>query len=325
MRCRRWHIAFRSRNIIRHRLARNSESKWNKNGTKNSLDPAPFYWHQVTVNLQATQKVVVDAARAAGALMRKNLNAEKKANEITLHDIKLELDVRCQKLIETKLHRAFPHVALLGEEGESGAADAEFRWVVDPIDGTVNFAHRIPHASVSIALQKRVEGRGSKPAASKRPAPKHATLDSQHDTLLGVVYDPFQDEMWTAIRGGPARLNGRVIHVSHSRKLNECIASIGFAKNRTNLERALPYFLWLSRRVRKIRMFGSAALALTYVATGRLDIYIERGISLWDIAAGGLIVQCAGGRFWYEPTAGRYKYRMISSNGLVHDKLPLPK
>lgn len=258
--------------------------------------------------------------------MRKNLDAEKKANEITLHDIKLELDVRCQKLIETKLHRAFPQVALLGEEGEAGPADAEFRWVVDPIDGTVNFAHGIPHASVSIALQKRVEVQRSKPEPSKRPPlKKPATRSAQHATLLGVVYDPFQDEMWTAIRGGPARLNGRIIRVSRSRELKECIASIGFAKNRTNLERALPYFLWLARRVRKIRMFGSAALALTYVATGRLDVYIERGISLWDIAAGGLILECAGGRFWYEPTAGYHKYRMISSNGLVHHKLPVPK
>lgn len=257
--------------------------------------------------------------------MRKNLNAEKKANEITSHDIKLELDVRCQKLIETKLHRAFPQVALLGEEGESGATDAEFRWVVDPIDGTVNFAHGIPHACVSIALQRKVHDPGTMTKASKRRAAKHATRNTQHATLLGVVYDPFQDEMWTAIRGGPARLNGRIIHVSRSRQLSECMASIGFAKNRTNLERALPYFLWLARRVRKIRMLGSAALALTYVATGRLDVYIERGISLWDIAAGGLIVECAGGRFWYEPTAGYHKYRMISSNGLVHDKLPVPK
>jgi myo-inositol-1(or 4)-monophosphatase len=277
------------------------------------------------VNLQATQKVVVDAARAAGALMRKNLHAEKKANEITLHDIKLELDVRCQKLIEKKLYRAFPEVALLGEEGDAGETDAEFRWVVDPIDGTVNFAHGIPHASVSIALQKRIPGSKIPAGTSKRPAREHATRNTQYETILGVVYDPFQDEMWTAIRGGPARLNGRVIHASRSRNLNECIVSIGFAKNRNNLERALPYFLWLVRRVRKVRMFGSAALALTYVATGRLDVYVERGISLWDIAAGGLIVECAGGRFWYEATQGRHKYRMISSNGLVHDKLPVPK
>lgn len=267
---------------------------------------------------------VVDAAEAAGALMRKNLRAEKKANEITSHDIKLELDVRCQKLIERKLHAAFPDIALLGEEGEAGEADAEYRWVVDPIDGTVNFAHGIPHAAVSIALQQRVEGRGSRVGGSVR-AQQRGTRNTEHTTLLGVVYDPFQNEMWTAIRGQPARLNGRVIHVSKTRNLNECIVSIGFAKNRSSLEKALPYFIWLARRVRKIRMYGSAALALTYVASGRIDAYVERGISLWDVAAGGLIVECAGGKFWMEPTEGRHKYRMISSNGRVQNKLPAPK
>src|SRR6516225_9604493 len=164
--------------------------------------------------------------------MRKNLNAEKKANEITSHDIKLELDVRCQKLIEKKLHSSFPEVALLGEEGDSGETDAEFRWVVDPIDGTVNFAHGIPHASVSIALQRSNGRRGAGDGKSTgNRARSSATRHTSHVTLLGVVYDPFQDEMWTAIRGGPARLNGRVIHVSRSRHLNECMASIGFAKN----------------------------------------------------------------------------------------------
>jgi myo-inositol-1(or 4)-monophosphatase len=279
------------------------------------------------MNHVATNKAlasVVDAAKAAGAVMRKNLTAEKKANEVTSHDIKLELDVRCQKLIEKKLHAAFPKIALLGEEGEAGDADAEYRWVVDPIDGTVNFAHGIPHASVSIALQKRVEGRGSRVYAKTRTA-EHATRNTQHETLLGVVYDPFQDEMWTAIRGQPARMNGRVIRVSKNAKLSQCIVSIGFAKNRSNLELALPYFIWLSRRVQKIRMLGSAALALTYVATGRMDAYIERGISLWDIAAGGLILECAGGKFWHEATHGPHKFRMIASNGLVHKKLRVPK
>jgi myo-inositol-1(or 4)-monophosphatase len=278
------------------------------------------------VNLQAVQKAVVDAAKAAGAVMRKNLNAEKKANEITAHDIKLELDVRCQKLIEKKLHAAFPKISLLGEEGDAGDESAEYRWVVDPIDGTVTFAHGIPHASVSIALQKRVEGQGSRVATqTRRNASSHVTGHSSHVTLVGVVYDPFQDELWTAIRGQPARLNGRILRVSKRRNLNECIASIGFAKNKSNMERALPYFTWLARRVMKIRMMGSAALALVYVASGRLDIYIERGISLWDVAAGGLIVECAGGKFWSEAIPGRHKYRMIASNGLVDKKLPKPK
>lgn len=277
------------------------------------------------MNLKAAQKAAEDAARAAGAVMRKNLNEEKKANEITSHDIKLELDVRCQKLIEKKLHVAFPEIALLGEEGVAGDENAEYRWVVDPIDGTVNFAHGIPHASVSIALQQKVPSSKVQVPSFKRGKTRLETQNSEHETLVGVVYDPFQNEMWTAIQGGKAYLNGRVIHVSKASKLNQCIVSIGFAKNRSNLERALPYFTWLARRSQKIRMLGSAALALTYVASGRIDAYIERGINLWDIAAGGLILECAGGTFWHEPTDGPNKFRMIASNGLIHDKLPKPK
>jgi len=278
-----------------------------------------------SVPLNKALAATVDAAQAAGALMRKNLNAEKKANEITSHDIKLELDVRCQKLIEKKLYAAFPEVALLGEEGDTGDESAEYRWVVDPIDGTVNFARGIPHAAVSIALQKKVSPSARRASSPQRKKGIHATRSTEYETLLGVVYDPFQNELWTALRGQPARLNGRVIRVSKATHLKDCIVSIGFAKNRSNLERALPYFTWLARRVMKIRMMGSAALALTYVASGRLDVYIERGISLWDIAAGGLILECAGGKFWYGATPGRYKYRMIASNGLVHKKLPPPR
>jgi myo-inositol-1(or 4)-monophosphatase len=183
---------------------------------------------------------------------------------------------------------------------------------VDPIDGTVNFAYGIPHASVSIALQMR----SAKPGKGQDA--------NGYDTLVGVVYDPFMDELWTAIRGEPARLNGRTIRVSRRRDLAQCIVSIGFAKSRESLERALPYFIWLARRVRKIRMLGSAALGLTYVATGRFDAYIERGISTWDIAAGGLILECAGGKFWREPTGAPNKYRMIASNGRVHHRLRIP-
>jgi myo-inositol-1(or 4)-monophosphatase len=263
------------------------------------------------VKLIAAQRASVAAARAAGELIRQNLFAAKKINLETSHDIKLELDVRCQRLIEKKLHAAFPQIAFLGEEGSSGPEHAPFRWVVDPIDGTVNFAHSIPHASVSIALQ--------------RPVTHHASRITTYETIVGVVFDPFTDELWTAVRGGLARLNGRVIRVTKRHNLADGIASIGFAKNRTSLERALPYFVWLSRRVRKIRIMGSAALALAYVATGRFDAYIERGISLWDVAAGGLIVECAGGKFWLERARGRHRYRMIASNGVLHDKLPIPK
>jgi myo-inositol-1(or 4)-monophosphatase len=251
----------------------------------------------------------VDAARAAGKLIRQNWHSIKIINEESSHDIKLELDVRCQKLIEKKLHRAFPQIALLGEEGEAGAADTEFRWVVDPIDGTVNFAHGIPHACVSIALQIQ----------SPKPQVQN------YETIVGVVYDPFTDELWTAILGQPARLNGKVIRVSQRRKLSQAIIAIGFAKSRDNMKKTLPYFNQLAPRCRKIRMMGSAALALTYTASGRFDVYIESGISLWDIAAGGLILECSGGEFWREPISGDYKYRMVASNGLLRKQLRLGK
>lgn len=243
----------------------------------------------------------LDAARAAGALMRRNNLRAKKINQQSQHDIKLELDVRCQKLIEKKLLSKFPDSAVLGEEGVAGPAGAAWRWVVDPIDGTVNFTYGIPHACVSIALQEMADG--------------------EFSTVCGVVYDPFVDEMWSAIRGGPARLNGRVIHASRRARLEESIVAIGFSKTNESLRENLPVFNQLVRQVRKIRMMGAAALALTYVASGRFDAYIESGISLWDVAAGGLILECAGGEFWRKPLPAEHQFRMIATNGLLRQKL----
>jgi myo-inositol-1(or 4)-monophosphatase len=264
------------------------------------------------IYLQRAQASAVRAAQAAGKLMRRELNAVKKANEATQHDIKLELDVRCQKLIEKSLHSDFPQAALLGEEGVAGKPDAEYRWVVDPIDGTVNFTYGIPHACVSIAFQRHIND------------PKAAGFPDGYQTQVGVVYDPFCNEMWTAIHRQPARLNGRIIRVSQRCKLDEAIVSIGFAKTREHLEMTLPYFNQLVHRVRKVRIMGAAALALTYVATGRFDAYIERGIRLWDIAAGGLIIECAGGEFWREPIPGEHAYRLIASNGPLRRQLRVP-
>jgi myo-inositol-1(or 4)-monophosphatase len=258
----------------------------------------------------------VKAARAAGSLMRKNLRAVKRINSKTQHDIKLELDVRCQKLIERTLAAEFPKIALLGEEGISGNPDAAQRWVVDPIDGTVNFTYGIPHACVSIALQ--VQSSKFKVQSQKS---KNDQEQEDHETIVGVVYDPFCDELWTAIRGQPARLNGKIIRVSDRKSLRETIVAIGFAKTHASLEATLPYFNQLVRRTRKVRIMGSAALAMVYVASGRFDAYVERGIRLWDIAAGGLIVECAGGEFWRRPIPGDYAYEMVTSNGFLRKKL----
>ena len=245
----------------------------------------------------------IAASHAAGKMMRDNLRSTKKINEATQHDIKLELDVRCQKRIERELRREFPEVAILGEEGITGDPESEYRWVVDPIDGTVNFTYGIPHAAVSIALQMR------------------NSRSSDYDTLVGVVYDPFCDELWTAVRGGSAMLNRRPIHASSRGRLNEALVAIGFAKRAHTLGRMMPTLNTLIHKVRKIRVMGSAALAMVYVASGRFDAYIEYGLRLWDIAAGGLILECAGGDFWRQPVEGDYTYRILANNGPLRQRL----
>jgi myo-inositol-1(or 4)-monophosphatase len=251
--------------------------------------------------IQAALRTAVAASRLAGRIMRSNLRLSKKVNESTQHDIKLELDVRCQKTIERRLRKDFPGIAILGEEGITGDPEAEYRWVVDPIDGTVNFTYGIPHACVSIALQQRAQ--------------------SRYESLVGVVYDPFCDELWTAVKGGKAKLNNIAIKASSRRDLGEAIVAVGFAKHAHTLDRMIPTLNELIHKVRKVRIMGSAALATVYVATGRMDAYIEYGLRLWDIAAGGLILECAGGDFCHEPVAGDYTYRILLNNGHLRRKL----
>ena len=258
-----------------------------------------------TVELGRALATASSAAQSAGELMRRNLRAVKRINEATQHDIKLELDVRCQKLIERKLRQAFPSIPILGEEGVLGDPEAPVRWVVDPIDGTVNFSYGIPHACVSIALQ--VSARNGSNRAFR--------------SVVGVVYDPFCDELWTGVHGQKARLNGKVVQASKRKKLGEAIVALGFAKHSFTLEKMLPTFNHLIHRVRKIRIMGAAALSLVYVATGRMDAYIEYGLRLWDIAAGGLIVECAGGEFWNARVGGDYTYQILASNGRLGSQL----
>ena len=264
------------------------------------------------IQLPKAQSAAVAAARAVGALMRRNLHAPKKANATTAHDIKLELDVRSQALIERALRRAFPAVAFMGEEGPPADADAPsppWRWVVDPIDGTVNFAYAIPHACVSIALQHKL----SKSNLS--------TYQDGYQTVLGVVYEPFTNELFTAIRGKPARLNGKIIRVSPRARLADAIVSLGSPNSNSALETALPRLADLARRARKIRIMGSAALSLCYVACGRFDAYLENGLRLWDIAAGALLVESAGGHFSCQPIPGTNTFSLLAANKKLPSQL----
>ena len=265
----------------------------------------------------------VKAARAAGKIMRANWHRPKHVNSAEAHDIKLELDVRCQKLIGRICLAAFPQIALLGEEGCSGDASAEYRWVVDPIDGTVNYFFGMPHACVSIALQKRDNGQGTRDEKNnQRRKEPHVTRHPSHVTLLGVIYDPFTDELWTAERGGKTKLNNRTVRCSQRDKTGDAVVAIGFSKSKQNLAISLPHLNRLARRTKKIRIMGSAALELAYVASGRLDLYVERTINLWDIAAGALMVECSGGECWLKLLPDG-RYRMCADNGLLRKKLQL--
>jgi myo-inositol-1(or 4)-monophosphatase len=251
----------------------------------------------VNLNLKTALATAVIAAHAAGKLMHANWYKPKKVNLEAAHDIKLELDVQCQKLIEKTLARAFPGVPVLGEEGITGDVTAAYRWVVDPIDGTMNFAVGLPHACVSIALQHNEQ------------------------SVVGVIFDPFANELWTAIRGESTRLNGRVIQVSKRTRVAESVIAMGFSKSQRSLEESLPHLIRLLKNAKKVRIMGSAALELAYVASGRLDAYVERRINLWDVAAGGLLVEMAGGEFFTLPVKGKFRYTMVADNGKLRNKL----
>ena len=265
----------------------------------------------------------VKAARAAGKIMRANWHQPKRVNSTEAHDIKLELDVRCQARIETILAAAFPQVPVLGEEGITGDMNAEYRWVIDPIDGTVNYFFGMPHAAVSIALQAKSDEWQVTSGKKKTRAEKLITHHSSHVTVLGVIYDPFTDEIWTTAKGQPTRLNGKIVRVSNRSKIEDAVIAMGFSKSKENLDKSLPHLVRLARRAKKIRIMGSAALELAYVASGRLDAYIERRINLWDVAAGSLLVENAGGEFYAPPAPGKYRFTMCADNGKLRKKLQI--
>ena len=239
-------------------------------------------------------QAAIEAAHAAGKLQRENFGSDLAVNEMLKHDIKLDLDVRSQELITSILLKAFPDHCIKGEEGDSGNEASDTQWIVDPIDGTVNYFYGIPHFCVSIAAK-----RGGKYVA-------------------GVIYDPMQDETWTVEEGGPPMLNGKTIQVSDRATLADAVVTVGFSKSRAALEASFERFKRIAVEVRKTRMLGSAALALAYIACGRLDAYIEEQISEWDIAAGKMLLEAAGGKFHAEPSKTHEgKMFICATNGKV--------
>jgi myo-inositol-1(or 4)-monophosphatase len=244
--------------------------------------------------MNAYLQAAVTSAQAAGALLRENFGTTLDVNEFAAHDIKLDLDVRAQDLITKMLLDQFPDHAIYGEEGIAGNQESDFQWIVDPIDGTVNYFYSIPHYCVSIALRERGE------------------------IIVGVIYDPSRDELWQVAKGGTATLNGQPIAVSTRTKLSEATLSVGFSKTKTTIAAGLPLLEKYVSRARKCRLMGSAALDLAYVASGRLDAYIEQSVSLWDVAAGKILVESAGGKFEMTPRADTPgKISVLASSGRI--------
>ena len=239
-----------------------------------------------------------NAARAAGKLLRANFPQRQRVNVVAAHDIKLEIDVQAQELISNLLLEEFPAHALYGEEGIVGDQSSDHQWIVDPLDGTVNYFYGIPHFCISIALRVRGE------------------------IIVGVIYDPIRNEMWAGQKGEVSKLDGSRIHVSDRTELAETVISIGLAKTGETINTNFPLLQQMIHRVRKCRVLGSAALDMAYVACGRFDAYIETGISLWDIAAGWLLVENAGGTVDLRPRENmKDKYSIVASNGLIDLKL----
>jgi len=243
----------------------------------------------------------LEAARAAARLAgRIQLDSYGDAIDVDRKgDINLvtEIDRRCERAVVDRLHAAFPDHQILAEEGSVRESASRYRWIIDPLDGTTNYAHGYPRFCVAIALEE--SGR----------------------VLLGVVLDPVLDEEFVAVLGGGATLNGRPIRVSGQTRLLLSLLATGFAYDvRENPDNNLDYFEAFMLEAQAVRRDGSAELNLCYTAMGRFDGFWEMQLSPWDVAAGALIVREAGGvvtDFEGRPneTDGR---RIVASNGKIH-------
>jgi myo-inositol-1(or 4)-monophosphatase len=244
----------------------------------------------------------IAAARAAGDLIRLYAGRAEGVRDKSTHDIVTDADEEAQRLILARLAEDFPDYDVLAEEGDASQgpiAPEKPRWIVDPIDGTTNFAHGCPPYCVSIALQ-----------------------DAEGELVVGVVYEVALDELFTAVRGHGASLNGRPIRVSETAEMSRALVTTGFPFREfwyvDDFFKVLRLFIEGARGVRRP---GSAAADLAYVASGRYDVFFEAGLEPWDVAAGIVLVREAGGRVTgltdaLDPLMGR---QLTATNGRLHE------
>jgi len=259
-----------------------------------------------TPDLAAWLDFAVETARAAGQLVRERFHQRHTVtSKSSPVDLVTEADVASEQLIVARIRQRFPGHAILAEEGHAQGQKrrSPHTWLIDPLDGTTNYAHGYPAFSIAIAV---------------------IAVAQRNEILLGVTYDPLRDELFTAQREGGAFLNGRRLRVSLTPRLNEALLATGFPYSRaTEAQNNLGPFSHVMPRVRGVRRGGSAALDLAYVAAGRLDGYWEFWLSPWDWAAGSLLVTEAGGTVtdvagapWRPGTLN-----LIATNGHLHEEL----
>lgn len=254
-----------------------------------------------TPSLMQCGRVAALAARRAGALLARFLGRPRHVStKRDARDLVTELDGRAERLIRRILNRAYPAFDILGEEQGLRGGRSPYRWIVDPLDGTMNFVHGVPFFGVSIGL----EGHGQ--------------------LLVGVIFDPMRRELFSAVRGHGAFLNGRRLVASRTPKLSQSLLSTGFSSQfRRQPAQYLRWFTTLERKSHAVRRMGSTALCLAYVAAGRLEAFYERDVWAWDVAAGIVLVREAGGHatdFSGRPpdlSAGE----LLASNGRIHGEL----
>jgi myo-inositol-1(or 4)-monophosphatase len=242
----------------------------------------------------------IRVAKDAGRLLRDRVGTRIDIDHKGAINIVTDVDLASERLIREAIATHYPRHQVLGEEGGLAENSSEYRWVVDPLDGTTNFAHAYPVFCVSIALEH------------------------QGETVLGVVYDPTRDELFAAERGGGASLNNRPIRVSAIGDLMQSLLSTGFPYDiKTSTFTNLDHWANFAMNAQALRRDGAAALDLCYVACGRFDGFWELNLSPWDTAAGALIVTEAGGRVtdFAGNKFSNYEPQVLASNGLIHDRM----
>jgi myo-inositol-1(or 4)-monophosphatase len=247
-------------------------------------------------------------ARQAGSLLRgfyaKGVATEYKGDV----DLVTQADRESEQLIVDKLKAAFPTHGVYGEEGTRSGLDSEYRWYVDPLDGTTNFAHGFPAFCVVMGLERRAPG---------------LAADADGEMIAGVIYDPLRDEMFSVERGRGAWLNHRMISVSKTATLQESLTATGFPSKKRHDSPNVHFYQEITLRSHGVRRGGSAALDLAYVAAGRLDGFWEFNLNPWDTSAGVLLVEEAGGTVTHfdGSTFTLDSREVLATNGLIQGEM----